>query len=207
DATLTTQIYGTVITVTGASLSTNSAQSIAVDPAGNAYLAGVLRQAGNDRVPLYGSLDPTGMTIRYAFTFGNPNPGDGGAMNGVLYSNNFIYMTGTVNNTQGGTPLHQDLLLVKAQASTGELGGGFAFRWYVDDRVPPGFGRVGDWTGMGIALVNGNEPVVTGGAIDPVQYPPADPPTQGVDVHVTHFRANGAETVLHDDGDPENVFG
>ncbi|HEV3205080.1 MAG TPA: hypothetical protein VGY77_11880, partial [Gemmataceae bacterium] len=199
-------IYATGITVAGSPLITTSSQSIAVDVGGNVGLTGQLQDPSGDFSGLTASLDSTGSFIPYAFTWINPTPGPGGAVNGIIYGGGSFYEAGTLNAGDGSTQLSKDLILAKLDSVSGAITWGFD--WYVDDRTPLA-ARVGDWTGDGIGLTGaaGDNPVVTGGAIDPVQYPPLDPPTAGVDVTVTHFGAAGNTTMLHTDGDPENCFG
>ena len=219
DPTLSMQFYGVGITA-GAPIITTSSQSIAVDSGGDAALTGQLQNPG-DNDAFYLSLSPSGGFINWAFLFMNetiingvlpptPAPGLFGTANGIIWSGDHFYFTGTNSDAGGGTALQQDLLLVKVDPLTGDPGqpGNYAWVWFVDDRTLTAV-RVGDWTGTGIALTGAlsNQAVVTGGAIDSVQYPPTDPPTQGEDVCVTHFGATGATTTLHPDGDPENCFG
>lgn len=210
DPALGAPIYVNGAVISGSLLVTTGSQAIAVDPSFNVYLAAQLQQPSGENNPTIVGLGADGASLLWGFTYLNQDAGPGGAMNAVVYRNNFVYATGTVNSIEGGTQLSQDLFLYKAPAATGDATqtGGYAFRWYVDGRTPAN-ARVGDWGGYGLALggLAGDQAIVSGWAVDPIQYPPNDPPTQGVDVSVTHFGSNGDTTLLHADGDPENCYG
>jgi hypothetical protein len=85
-----------------------------------------------------------------------------------------------------------------------------AITWYVDDRTSA-HNRAGDWTGNQLVVLADSSTVVTGAAYDPAapRNPPLSMPTNGIDVHLTHFLAgdNATPTADLSNADPENVFG
>ncbi len=85
-----------------------------------------------------------------------------------------------------------------------------AYRYYVDDRTPD-HNRVGDWTGNGLVVLADGSTIVTGATYDPAapNKPPLSMPSNGIDVHMTHFLPtdDGTPTAKLIDVDPENTFG
>src|SRR5207245_545372 len=80
----------------------------------------------------------------------------------------------------------------------------YANQWLVTDGMPTPT-RIGDWTGNGLIVNAAGEAIVVGAAFDPMGDE-TFPATKGVDVHVTHFSADGTTTQLSTNR-PENTFG
>jgi hypothetical protein len=191
---------------------------IAVDDQGNAYVSGTFRPQGDpmmDSQALYLRVNAAGTMTDWAFRFTNvnvmtgaANPGPNGGGTGVAVSGGFVYVTGNNNDTaNAGNPLNQDLILAKLPLTGPPLT--YGVLWYVDNRLPPTFNRVGDWQANCIKVLPNGSTIVTGAAFDPAAplVPPISRPTFGVDVTVTHFTPDGMSTTQNPDGDPENIFG
>lgn len=192
-----------------------------VDAGGNLYFAGTLTALGStDNLALYGRVNAAGTDFDWVFYFDNTDlngslsPGPGGQGSAVAFdSSGNVVFTGSMNDN-GGTPLNQDLILGRvAQAPDSDGGANIldANQIYVDNRIPPTFARVGDWTGNDLTVLADGTSVVTGAAYDPAagtgSGDSTSKPTKGIDVHVTHFLTDDATTVQNTDEDPENVFG
>jgi hypothetical protein len=139
--------------------------SASSDPSGNMYIGGTI-QSPTDTLAAFGSLDSTGMVPAAwggFFTFGNVTPGAGGAMNAVVWSNNRLYMTGTLNNSNGQTgPDNQDEILANANPANGSVAApGWAFRWFNGTATT----RTGDLPANGLVVRNG-QPITVGGSFD-----------------------------------------
>jgi len=209
-----------------ANTSVTSGSGLLVDGKGSLFYAASVSKVGdpsNATQPLYGWLvEFSGLPRRVKeFTAADPigTPGPRGQGTAVAFDpvGNVVF-TGSFNN-DGGTPLGQDLFLGRVAPITTfnpvgqplrDLLPVDAYTWYVDDRTPQ-HNRAGDWTGTGLVVLPDGSTIVTGAAYDPAapNDPPLSMPTNGIDIHLTHFLAsdNATPTAGLLDADPQNTFG
>jgi hypothetical protein len=172
----------------------HGAQSIAVDPAtGNTYLIGTASD-GTDSAPVVVAYNGFSGTMPFdPVSYPNPTYGGVGQGGAIAFEAGGLYITGTLFDSNGGTQLSSDLLVARLDLAGNQITN------YVWSVATNGV-REGDWTGNGLVVNAANEPIIAGAAFDPVQM------TAGVDVHATHFNANGSAT-QNGTGRPENTFG
>jgi hypothetical protein len=185
-----------------------------VDALGNVYFAGTAGTVGdpnNETFAIYGRLNASGSALDWGFFVSNVTHGPGGMGTALAFdpSAGDVVFTGSLNDNTG-TPLNQDLLLGRADLATGNIldAGGEPFVWFVDDRTAAA-NRVGDWTGNNLLVLPDGSSIVTGAAFDLAAGAgnPTSVPTNGIDVHITHFTADDQSTTQNPDGDPEGIFG
>src|SRR5262249_52428849 len=116
------------------------------DSSGAQYVGGTLT-VGSDTRGMYAKIDNRGGLV-WNFIWLNFNPGPGGAVNGVVESGGFLYMTGTLNASALGA-VHQDMILAKVKGIGGALRGGYA------EALELGGGNGTDVLGEAIAVRNG----------------------------------------------------
>jgi hypothetical protein len=195
-----------------------------VNAKGDIFLAGGVSAPGdptNNIEPLYVWLNDASGQAAYQKAVAVPNAtfGPGGMGTAVAFdpTGNIVF-TGTLDN-HTGTPLNQDMVLGRMQVDDVVQPNGHvnrvltqldAFRYYVDDRTPD-YNRVGDWTGNDLVTLPDGSSIVVGAAYDPAapNNPPVSMPTNGTDVHMTHFviTDDGTPTADLASADPENTFG
>jgi hypothetical protein len=151
--------------------------ALAVDSTGQVYVGislgnGVAAGNTDNRAGLFG-LSSDGMTVIYAFSFGNVAPGLGGGMFSVNLPGNdpagYIYMTGSLSNGHAAPQDGTDMLIAKVRASDGALDpmtipATYGFRYTVDMMN-------GDLSGTGIEVDSSGNAYVVGsiaGAPDPM---------------------------------------
>ncbi len=217
-ADLKTQIYGTAFSFmlagSAASSGVTTGSGLVVDSQGNAYFggfAGVVGNPTNETLALFGQLNAAGDHISWANAFNNPSHGPGAGMTAVALEPNGTNMvfTGNLSDTaNAGNPLNQDLILGRADQTTGTVGD--AFQWTVDPR-DGSTNRSGDWQGNSLVVLANGSTIVGGATYDPsagmALGDPASKPTKGIDVTLTHFVKTDNNTTQNADGDPENDFG
>jgi hypothetical protein len=187
-------LYASTISLGNLQGSVHGAQSIAIDPAtANTYLVGTASD-GTDSSPVVVAYNGFSSTTPFD-PVSYPNPVYGGAGQGgaIALQAGGLYLIGTLFDSNGGTLLSSDLLVARLDLAGNQVTN------YVWSVATNGV-REGDWTGNGLVVNAANEPIITGAAFDPVQM------TAGVDVHATHFNANGSAT-QNGTGRPENTFG
>jgi hypothetical protein len=179
----------------------HGSQSIAIDSQDNVYITGTMTSAdGTDNSPVVVAYNGfNNQSLWQPVNFPNATYGGAGSGGAIVNQASSLYVTGTLFDNNGGTTLNSDLLLARLNIADGSQY--FIRQWVVMDNGA----RDGDWTGNGMVLNGNNEPIVTGAALDPTGSS-SFPATNGVDVHVTHFGANGNVTQLSTER-PENTFG
>jgi hypothetical protein len=190
DATLDhPPVYSTLFTF-GAGGSVNSAaKSIAVDPAGHAYVGGTYQVTATDTNGAYLRVNMDGSSLDWSFHIGNVTPGPNGSVNGVAYSGGFLYLTGTYHNdgTRGPRALSTDLLIAKADAATGSTADpGWIFRY----AGVPGPETDSDWGAFAIQVNSAGNAYVAGHYFDQTGISPG-----GTDARAWKFAANGGSIV------------
>jgi hypothetical protein len=179
----------------------HGSQSIAVDPAtDNTYIIGTVTDAGGtDNSPVVVAYNGTNGMLWAPVNYPNPTFGGAGGGGAIVFQAGGLYITGTLFDSNGGTMLSSDLFVARLDASGNQVTN---YQWVVMDSNG---NRDGDWTGNGLVVNANNEPILTGAALDP-DGSSMFAPTNGVDVHVTHFGPNGNVT-QGGTGRPENTFG
>jgi hypothetical protein len=179
----------------------SGAQSIALDPQDNVYIMGTMVSAGGtDTSPVLVAYNGFSSKLLWQpINFPNPTFGGSGYGSAVVFQEFSLYVTGTLYDSNDGTPSNSDLLLARVPQSGGTPY--FDYTWQVADNNT----RDGDWTGNGLIVNANNEPIVAGAALDPTGSS-SFAPTKGLDVQVTHFGASGSTTQAGTNR-PENTFG
>ena len=93
----------------------HGSQSIAIDPEDDVYIMGTLISAnGTDMSPVLVAYNGfNNQSLWQPINFPNPSNGGPGYGSAVVYQEFSLYVTGTLYDDNGGTPLNSDLLLAR----------------------------------------------------------------------------------------------
>jgi hypothetical protein len=197
DSSLMTVNYSYRITFSIAMVAVDTtARAVAADTAGTLYFGGTIATSSTNTGGLVSALT-TSATFPFAFSWNNINDGGFGAINSLVWTtgtpNGFLYMTGTLNDSTGGFPLHTDLIIAKVRDRDGMFGmtapNTYAFINFNGSDLMTG--RTGDLGGYAIRVRNG-EAFVAGIRNDLGDPNAPDTPSFVGDPFVRHFDSTGA---------------
>src|SRR5262249_35400247 len=98
----------------------DTGSALIVDGDGNAYFAGILGHPNTDVQAVFGRVNATATELAWGFRVENMTPGSGGIGTALSFDSwGNVVFTGSVNDNTG-TMLSQDLLLGRAERTTGD---------------------------------------------------------------------------------------